>query len=68
MSYFNHHIEELDELIEKNLPDEWKEKLMAGEIDLYDIPNKVIDAAIRRGEPEFWASKIEDAQARIDNR
>jgi hypothetical protein len=61
MGYWKHHVEEMDEIIEENLPDEWKKKLMEGEISLIDIPSDIQCEAFQRGEADYWGSQIDAA-------
>lgn len=65
MSYWSHNVEKMDEIIEENLPEAWKQRLMAGEISLSDIPTDVQCEAFKKGEADYWSSKADDAYERI---
>jgi len=53
MSYWNHNVEKMDEIIIKNLPEEWKSKVENDEIDLIDVPVNIRDQAFIEGEPTY---------------
>ena len=64
MSFGSHNPELLDEITIKALPKGWREKVESGEIDLYDIPEKIRDKAMLEGEADFWGSQIDEAMTR----
>ena len=65
MSYWNNHIKEMDKIIAENLPEEWKEKLTAGEIELCDVPSDVRCEAFKKGEPDYWGGMTDAIHERV---
>ena len=64
MSYWSKNPELLDEITIKALPEEWKDKVESGELDLYDMPEDIRDKAMLEGEREYWADKTDEAMMR----
>lgn len=64
MSFGSHNPELLDEITIKALPEEWKDKVESGEIDICDVPEKIRDKAMLEGEADFWGSQIDEAMMR----
>lgn len=64
MSFGSHNPELLDEITIKALPEEWKDKVESGEIDICDVPEKMRDKAMLEGEADFWGSQIDEAMMR----
>lgn len=65
MSYWSHNVEKMDEIIEKHLPKEWKERLMSGEISLSDVPTDVQCESFNKGEADYWGDMIDEAYERL---
>ena len=66
MSRFWHNNAELyDEITTKALPDEWKDKVESGEVDIYDVPEDIRFKAACEGEEDFWASQVDEAMMRM---
>jgi len=64
MSYWSHNPELYDEIITKALPEEWREKVENGEIELTDVPKDIFYRAAVEGEREYWAGLADDAKMR----
>jgi hypothetical protein len=65
MSYWSHNVEKMNEIIENNLPEPWKTKLMKGEIELLDVPSDIQCNAFTKGEPDYWGGLIDDAYEKL---
>jgi len=68
MSFGSHNPELLDEITTKALPKEWRDKVELGEIDLYDVPEKIRDKAMDEGLSDYWGSRIDEAMMRAKDR
>jgi len=68
MSYWSHNPELLDEITIEALPDEWKNKIMEGEIELLDVPEAIRDKAMLEGEKEYWANRIDEVKMQLKER
>lgn len=68
MSYWDNNIEKMEEIISKNLPPIWKVLLMNDEVTLDEIPAEVKMLAFRKGEPDYWGNKIDEAEMRLEDR
>ena len=68
MSFGSHNPELLDEITTKALPEEWRDKVELGEMDLYDVPEAIRDKATLEGERDFWDSRIDDAMMRAKDK
>ena len=64
MSYWSKNPELLDEITIKTLPEEWKDKVESGEIDLLDVPEPIRDKAMLEGERDYWGGLADDAKER----
>jgi len=64
MSYWSKNPELLDEVTIKCLPDEWREKVDSGEIELDAVPEKIRDKAMDEGVEDYWATRIDEATQR----
>lgn len=67
MSYWSHNPELLDEITINFLPNEYREKVENGEMDLRDVPEKIRDKAMLDGEADYWGSKIDEAVMRHED-
>ncbi len=65
--FWNNNVELYDEVTIKALPDEWKDKVELGEVDLYDVPEDIRFKAAREGEADFWASQVDEAMMRRED-
>lgn len=61
MSHWSHNIEKMDEIIEKNLPELWKQRIKDGDATLDDVPADIQCEALAKGEPDYWGGKIDEA-------
>jgi len=68
MSYWSHNPELLDEITVEALPDEWRNKIDAGEIVLLDVPEEIRDKAMLEGEKEYWADQMDNAKMQMKGR
>jgi hypothetical protein len=68
MSYWSHNPELLDEITVEALPDEWRNKIDAGEIELLDVPEEIRDQAMLKGEKDYWAMRMDDAKMQMKGR
>lgn len=65
MSHFwSNNVELLDEITIECLPEEWKEKVESGEIELYDVPPDIVSEAMLEGERDYWATRIDEVKTR----
>lgn len=64
MSYWSHNPELLDEITIKALPEKWRKKMEAEEIELSDVPRDIYDKAILVGEREYWAGLGDERKER----
>ena len=64
MSYWSHNPELLDKITIKALPEEWRDLVESGGIELYDVPENIWDKAIIEGKKEYWAGLADDAKMR----
>jgi hypothetical protein len=64
MSYWSHHPELLDEITIKFLPEPWKSRVENDEIELFDVPCKIMYKAMDEGTEDYWGSKIDEAMMR----
>ena len=62
--FWSNNVELYDEITIKALPDEWKEKVESGEIDIRDVPEDIRYKAAIEGEQDFWASRVDEAMMR----
>ena len=62
MSYWSNNPELLDEITIKALPEEWREEVEEGNIELYDVPEDIRDKAMLEGEQEYWAGLADAAR------
>lgn len=62
--FWNNNVELLDKITIECLPEEWKEKVESGEIELYDVPNDIVSEAMLEGERDFWATQIDAVKTR----
>jgi len=63
-SFWSNNVELYDEITIKALPDEWRDKVESGEIDIVDVPEDVRFKAACEGEEDFWATRIDEARMR----
>jgi len=68
MSFGSHNPELLDEITTKALPEEWRDKVELGEIDLYDVPETIRDKAMLEGEADYWGSRIDEVMMRAKDK
>lgn len=61
MSFWSHNVELYDEVITNALPDEWKDRVESGEIELSDVPEDVVYKAAVSGEEDYWGTRIDEA-------
>jgi len=61
MSYWSHNVEKMDEIIEKNLPEFWKQRIINGDATLDDVPAGIQCEAFTKGEPDYWGGMIDNA-------
>ena len=64
MSYWSKNPELLDEITIKALPEKWRKKIEAEEIELSDVPRDVYDKAMLEGERKYWAGLGDEAKMR----
>ena len=64
MSYWSNNPELLDEITINFLPEEWREEVEAGNIELYDVPEHIRDKAMLEGEREYWAGLADATKER----
>lgn len=64
MSYWNNHVEKMEEIIADNLPPIWKVLLMNNEVTLDEIPAEIKMLAFRKGEEAYWADKTDESHER----
>jgi len=64
VSYWSHNPELLDEITTDSLPEEWKEKIERGDIELYDVPEEISEKAMLKGVEDFWASMADAVKLR----
>ena len=64
MRYWNNNPELLDEITIQAIPEDWKDKVDSGEIDLMDIPEKIRDHAMLEGERDYWATLADGHDSR----
>ena len=64
MSYWSNNPELLDEITTKALPEQWRDLVESGEIDLYDIPEKVQDKAMMIAIEDYWGEKADEVKMR----
>lgn len=68
MSYWSHNPELLDEITTEALPEEWREKVESGEIELIEVPVEIRDKAMLEGEKEYWAGRIDEVKTQLKER
>lgn len=68
MSYWSHHVEEMDEITIENLPESWKSQVLEDIIDLYDVPEEVRMDSFFKGESEYWGNMIDATMMRMEDR
>ena len=68
MSYWSHHPEKLDEITINFLPEPWKSRCNAGDIEVYDVPEEIRDKAMDKGVEDYWASRADEAEMRMKER
>jgi len=54
MSFWSHNPELLDEKTIEFLPEDWKNRVESGEIELGDVPEKISDKAMMEGVSDYW--------------
>lgn len=64
MSHWSHNIEKMDEIIEKNLPELWKQRIINRNATLDDVPADIQCEAFVKGEPDYWGGLIDEAYKR----
>ena len=62
MRFWNNNPELYDEITIKFPPDEWKDKIESGEIEICDVPEDIRYKAAIEGERDFWASRVDEAR------
>ena len=67
MSFWSHNVELMDEIIEANLPEPWYTQVAEGEIDIYDVPEKIRDKAFTDGEADHWGGLIDAAVMKVED-
>ena len=56
MSFWSNNPELLDELTIKFLPEDWKNRVESGEIELENVPEKIRDKAMMESVSDYWDS------------
>ena len=54
MSFWSNNPELLDEKTIEFLPEDWKNRVESGEIELGDVPEKIRDKAMMEGVSDYW--------------
>ena len=54
MSFWSNNPELLDEKTIEFLPEDWKNRVESGEIELGDVPEKISDKAMMKGVSDYW--------------
>lgn len=62
--FWSNNVELYDEITIKALPDEWKDKVESGEVEIWDVPEDIRYKAAIKGERDFWASRVDEAMMR----
>lgn len=68
MSYWSHNPELLDEITIEALPEEWKDMVESGEIELSEVPEKIRDKAMIEGERDYWAGQVDSLRVQLKER
>jgi len=64
MSYWSHNPELYDEITTNALPEEWKDRVESGKIELEDVPENIRYEAAIEGERDYWGSRVDEAMMR----
>ena len=64
MSYWSNNPELLDEITIKALPEEWRDLIESGSIDLYDVPENIWDKAMLAAVEDYWGEKADEVKMR----